>query len=153
AAVARAELPDGRRRLAADVFLAEDGAVAGRLDTHPLGERVDDAHADAVQPAGHLVAATAELAAGVEDGVDDLERILARRVLPDRHAAAVVDDLDHAVGVEGDRDRGRMTGHRLVDRVVDDLPDEVVQTAIVGRPDVHPGTPPNGFQTLEDLDA
>jgi hypothetical protein len=36
-----------------------------------------------VEAAGHLVAATAELAAGVEDGVDDLEGILTGRVPAD----------------------------------------------------------------------
>ena len=43
-----------------------------------------------MQAAGDLVAAAAELAAGVEDRVDDLERVLAGRVLADRDAAAVV---------------------------------------------------------------
>ena len=95
----RADLLDRRRRLAARVLLGPDAAVAGRLDPHPLGQGVDDAHADAVEAAGDLVAAAAELAAGVEHRVDDLERVLARRVLADRHAAAVVDDLDHAVRV------------------------------------------------------
>ena len=56
------------------------------------GERVDDRDADAVEAAGDLVAAAAELAAGVEDGVDDLEGVLAGGVLPDRDAAAVVLD-------------------------------------------------------------
>ena len=44
-----------------------------------IGQRVDDAHAHAVEAAGDLVAAAAELAAGVEDGVDDLEGVLAGR--------------------------------------------------------------------------
>ena len=79
-------------RLAAVVVLRPDLAVASRLDVQPLGQRVDDADADAVEAAGDLVAAAAELAAGVEHGVDDLQGVLAGLLLPaDRHAAAVVD--------------------------------------------------------------
>ena len=37
----------------------------------------------------------------------------------------------------------------LVDRVVDDLPDQVVQTADVGVPDVHRRPAPDGLQSLE----
>ncbi len=39
------------------VLLGEDVAVAADLHAQPLGQRVDDGHADAVQPAGDLVAA------------------------------------------------------------------------------------------------
>ena len=80
----------GPSRLAAHVFLRPDRSVAGRFDAHPRGQRVDDADADAVQAARDLVAAAAELAARVEDRVDDLEGILAGRMLADRDAAAVV---------------------------------------------------------------
>ena len=52
-----------------------DVAVALDLDLQRLGQRVDDRDADAVEAAGDLVAvAVAELAAGVEDRHDDLER-------------------------------------------------------------------------------
>ena len=100
----RADLLDRARRLAARVLLRPDEPVARRFDAHPRRQRVDDADADAVQAARHLVAAAAELAAGMEDGMDDLERVLAGGVLADRHAAAVVLDDDDAVRL--DRDRG-----------------------------------------------
>ena len=96
-AALRADLLDRTGRLAALVFLRPDRAVAGRFDAHPRGQGVDDADPHAVQTAGDLVPAAAELAAGMEDGVDDLEGVLAGRVLADRDAAAVVDDRDHAV--------------------------------------------------------
>ncbi len=149
----RPDLRDRPLRLAANVFLGPDAPVAGRFDPQELRQGVDDADADAVQPAGHLVAAAAELAACVEDRVDDLERVLAGRVLPDRDAATVVDDLDHVVGVDRHLDRRRVAGHRLVDRVVDHLPDEMMETSFVGRADVHAGAPADGFEALEDLDA
>ena len=139
--------------LAALVFLCPDEAVAGGLDAHPRRQRVDDADADAVQTARDLVAAAAELAARVEHGVDDLERVLAGRVLADRHAAAVVLDGHDAVGLDRDLDRLGVAGHRLVDRVVDDLPDEVVEAARVGRADVHARALADSLEALEDLDA
>ncbi len=135
------------------VFLGPDRAVAGRFDAHPRGQRVDDADADAVQTAGHLVAAATELPACVEDGVDDLQGVLAGRMLADRDAAAVVGDGDLAVHRDRDVDGRRLAGHRLVDRVVDDLPDEVVQATGVGRADVHARALADGFEALEDLDA
>jgi hypothetical protein len=42
---------------------------------------------------------------------------------------------------------------RLVDRVVDDLVDEVVQAARPRRADVHAGTLADGFEALEDRDV
>jgi hypothetical protein len=60
---------------AALVLLAPDVALAADLDLERLAQRVDDRDADAVQAAGHLVAAAvAELAAGVQDGEHDLDR-------------------------------------------------------------------------------
>ena len=149
----RSDLDHLRGGLAAGVFLGPDEAVAGRFDAHPLGERVDDADTDAVQAARDLVAALLELRAGVEDRVDHLERVDSALVPADRHAATVVLDGDHAVGGDLDRDPCREAGHRLVDRVVDDLPDEVVQAPGVGRADVHAGALPDGLEALEDLDA
>ena len=85
--------------LAAHVRLRPDLAVAHGLDGQRLRERVDDADADAVEAAGDLVAATAELAAGVEHGVHHLEGVLAGLLLAAHgHAAAVVGVADGAVG-------------------------------------------------------
>jgi hypothetical protein len=153
AAALRPDLRDRHARLAALVLLGPDVAIPGRLDAEEVGQGVDDAHSDAVEPARDLVAAAAELAAGMEDGVDDLEGVLPGGVLADRHAAAVVDHLERVVWLDRDPDRRGVAGHRLVERVVDDLPDEVVEAADVGRADVHPGPSPDRLQALEDLDA
>ena len=45
-----------------------------------------------------------------------------------------------------------VAGQRLVDRVVDDLPDEVVQAALAGRADVHAGALAHRLEALEDGD-
>ena len=149
------DLLDRRRRLAPGVFLGVDRAVAGRFHPHPLRERVDHAHADPVEAAGDLVARgiAAELAAGVEHGMDDFEGVLAGGMLADRHAAPVVLHGQRAVGPDRHEDLPGVAGHRLVDRVVDDLPDEVVEAAFVGRADVHARAPTDRLQPLQDLDA
>ena len=119
------------------------------------GQRVDDRDAHAVQAARHLVAAAAELAAGVQHGQHDLGRrgLAVLGVTADRDAPAVVDDLAAAVGQQRDVDAGAVAGHGLVDRVVDDLVDEVVQPGRAGGADVHARTPADGFETFENLDV
>ena len=71
-------------RHAARELLAVDLPVAAHLGDEPLGERVDDRDADAVEAARDLVAVAAELAAGVELRQHDGER----------RQALVLDDVD-----------------------------------------------------------
>ena len=85
--------------------------------------------------------------------MDDLERVDPALVPADRHAATVVLDGHQAVGRDLHGDPGGIAGHRLVDRVVDDLPDEVMQAARVGRADVHARALADRLEALEDLDA
>ena len=58
-----------------------------------------------------------------------------------------------AVGEDRHLDVVAVAGERLVDGVVDDLVDEVVQTARTGRPDVHAGPLAHRFETFENLDG
>ena len=118
------------------------------------GERVDHRDADAVQAAGDLVAAAAELAAGVEHGQHD------------RHGGQLLARARRRRGCRGRcrrpgcRRRRRIVtsirvavaGQRLVDGVVDDLLDEVVQAALAGRADVHAGALADRLEPLEHLD-
>ena len=142
-------------RHAALVGLCPLVAVAPDGELEALGERVDDGDADAVQPAGDLVAATvAELATRVKNGQHDLGcglPLLLHRV--DGDAAPVVGDRHARVGVDRDLDVVALAGERFVDRVVHDLVDEVVESARAGRPDVHTRALANGFETFEDGDV
>ena len=141
------------QRLAALVALLVRVVVAPDFQIEPLRQRVDDRHADAVQAARHLVGAVVELAAGVQDRQRDFGGRLAALVHVGRNAAAVVDDADRVVEVNRDVDFGAETGERFVDRVVDDLVDQVMQS---GRPrgaDVHRRTLADRFKAFEDLDA
>ena len=88
-----------------------DLAAAVHLDVEPRGEGVDHRGADAVQAAGGGVGAAAELAAGVQLGHHDLDAGEPGLGLDvDRDAAAVVADLDRAVGVQHDLDAVAVAG-------------------------------------------
>ena len=126
-------------------------AVPVHLDVQPRGQRVHHGRADAVQAAGGGVGAAAELAARVQPGHDELDAgQLGLALVVDRDAAAVVADLGGAVGVQDDLDPGAVAAERLVDRVVEDLPEAVLQPAAVGRADVHAGALAHRVQALED---
>ena len=138
---------------AAGEFHLVDLALLVDLDLEPLGQGVDDRRADAVQAAGDLVAAAAELAAGVQDREDDLKRGPAGLGLDiDGDAAAVVADCDRVAGVDRDPDVVAEAGERLVDGVVDDLIDQVVQSGLGGRADVHARALADGLEAFQNLD-
>ena len=118
----------------------------------PLAQSVDDGRAHAVQAAGDLIAAAAELAAGVEHGIHDLQSRTSGLGL-DVHGntTAVVGDGDGVAGVDGHGNMLTVSGQRLVDGVVHDFIDQVVQTGGGGRADIHTGSFPHRFQTLQNL--
>ncbi len=151
---------DRRHRPAALVPLAIDLAVAADLDLEPFRQGVDGRNADAVQSGSDLVAAAAELAAGMEDGHHHLQGVhrlaagpFLRWVWPDRDTPTVILDRHRVVGVDDDLDPVAGAGQRLVDRVVDDLLHEVVQAPEVGRADVHARPAAHGLQSLQDLNV
>ena len=128
--------------------------VAVHVELEPLGQRVDHRDADAVQAAGDLVALAAELAAGVQYGEHDLGgRLVVLRHDADRDAAPVVEHDDRVVGLDGDGDAVGIAGERFVDRVVDDLVDQVVEAPRPRGADVHAGTLADRVEALEDCDV
>ena len=123
------------------------------LDLELLAERVDDRCADAMQSARHFVGTVFELAARMQDGMHDFERrALFGRMHVDRDAAAVVLDRNAIVAQNDDIDLGAKSGQRLIDRVVDDLGDQMMQPALGGVTDVHAGAFANRLETFENLD-
>ena len=135
-----------------ELLLPQLAAVA-HLDLEVAGERVHHRDAHAVQTAGDLVAAATELAARVQHGQRERH---GRQLLAGRgvggDATTVVLDADAAVGLEGDDDPVAVARERLVDRVVHDLPDQVVQAALAGGADVHARPLAHRLQAFEDLD-
>ena len=116
---------------------------------------VNDRNPHAVQTAADVIAAVlaAELAAGVELGHHDVDGRCSTRMHLDGDSAAVVTNLDPTVIEHPHVDFGRVSGHCFVDRVIDDLPHEVVQTTLAGGADVHAGTFADGLQTFENSDG
>ena len=133
----------------------EAHALGGRrpldVDVHARRQRVDDRQADAVQAARGDVRAATELAAGVQLGGDHLDAGQpGLGLLVGGDAATVVVDLGRPVGVQGHLDGVRGAGQRLVDPVVDDLPQAVHETAGVGGADVHARALAHRLEPLED---
>ena len=133
--------------LTPDVPLLTDLHVQGR------GQRVDDGDTDAVQTTGDRVGLSVELSARVQRGEDDLHgRTLLHGVDTDRDTAPVVGHPEAAVGQQGHLDGVGVTRQGLVDRVVDHLVHQVVQTALAGGADVHTRALAYCLKPLENRD-
>ena len=130
-------------------------AVAVDLHHQAAGQRVDDRDADAVQSAGDLVTIAAELRTRVQRGHDDLGRGLVPvlAMVVDRDATTVVGHATTAVCEQCHVDPRGFARHRLVDRVVDDLVHEVVQSGRTRRSDVHARALAHGLEALEHGDV
>ena len=72
------------------------------------------------------------------------------RVDADGNAVAIVGDAHIVVGEECDLDIVTAVHHRLVARVVEDLPNEVMEAFGTRRPDVHAGALPDRLEPFED---
>ena len=96
-------------------FALDEDVDAGR-------QRVDHADADAVQTARKGVVLAAELTASMKAGEDQFDAGDAFIWMDiDRHAATIVGYFATTIGKQRDINATRMSGQRLVDRVVDDL--------------------------------
>jgi hypothetical protein len=77
--------------------------------------------------------------------------VFTRRVWVNWDAAAVVVDAAAAVGLQRDDNAVAHTGHGFVDRIVNDFPDQVVQTLQTGGADVHTRSLADWVESLEHL--
>jgi hypothetical protein len=140
-------------RVAPLVGLVPDVAVLVHLHLGADREGVHDRDADPMQATGYRIGLAVELAARMQRGHDDLKRgPVLHRVLVNGDAAAVVYDPDTAVGQQCHLDVGGVASHRLVDRVVHNFLDQVVQTALAGRADVHAGPFADSLQPFKNRD-
>ena len=144
----------GDRVAAVRVLLAPVVPVAAYLGDEAVTQCVDHGHADTVQPAGDGVAATTELAAGMQDRHDHLEGGLALgRVHRDRDASAIVGDAYAAVGHEPHVDLGGVARKGFVHSVIHNLVHKVVEPTLTGRSDIHARSLTNGLETFQDCDV
>ena len=135
--------------LSAGKFHLVDVPVFVDLDLQPLAEGVDHAGAHPVESAGDLVAPAAELAPGVEHGKHHLQGRQPRlRLDIHRDAPPIVSDSDGIPLVDRDGNLRAVPGQRLVNGVIHNLIDQVVETGLTGRADIHPRPLPHGLQTL-----
>ena len=128
---------------------ADEFAVMGNFRHEPLGKRVDNGCADAVQTACGLIAAFAgEFSAGVEHGENNLQRILSAGMFSDRHTAAFIFDRTGAVLIERDRNLLSESVQRFVHGIINDLPDQMVKTMGIRGTDIHARTLPYRVKSL-----
>ena len=97
-------LPEGFQLRRGDAFfigLFPDFALAPDLEVEPIGERVDDRNADAVQSARNFIGLAVEFSAGVQHRHHDFGGgLLFRGVHVNGNAAAVVDYGDAVIVVD-----------------------------------------------------
>ena len=107
-----------------------------------------------MESAGYLVAVGVELPAGVEFRHHDFGGgylFLGMKV--SRNATPVIDNGYRVVDVDGHRDVGTMSRQSLINRIIDDLIDEVMKAVLTCRPDIHRGAETDGLEALQDLDV
>ena len=115
-------------------------SVTPNFELQPLRKKIHARNTDAVQSARNLVGIRIELAARVQNGHHDLGRRTALLLVhPDGNSAAVINDGDRVIHMDRHLDRVAKPGKGLVNRVVNDLVNQVMQPQVTGRTDVHRG--------------
>ena len=121
-------------------------------DLHPFAQGIHHGHTNAMQAAGHLVATSSKLAAGMQHGEHRLQGTLACAWMHiGRNAAAVIGHRSRAVSTQHHNDAIAMPCEGLVHRVIHHLVHQVVQTTGSGGADVHARAFPDGLKPLQHL--
>ena len=119
-----------------------------------FGKKVDARHTDAVQSARNLVSVRIELSAGVQLGHDDFGGGLPFFLHHvHRNAAAVINHRDRVVEVNHHFNRVAITCQRFIDRIINNFVNQVMESQLAGRSDVHRGPFAHGFATFKNGDS
>ena len=130
-----------------------DLAVARDFHFEPVGKCVRAFRADAVQTAGIFVSALPEFSAGVQIGQHQLDRRhLPFRMHVDRNAAAVVAHRNRSIDMNRHFNLVAKTGEMFVDRIIENLENHVVQTALIRVADVHARALSDCFEAFQFVD-
>ena len=141
-----------RRGDTAHVFLGIQHSVAPHLSPKVLGKTVYHRGTNAVEPAGHLVGPSAELATGVQGRHHSFQCALAGSgMYVDRDAPAIVRNGNKAVRRDIQIDPGAVAGHCLVHCIVENFYHQVLQTAQPGGADVHAWADSYRLEALKHL--
>ena len=127
-------------------------SLAAHFDVHAGGQRVHHGDTHAVQTAGNGIAATAELAAGVQLGHHGFHAgdTFARHDI-DGDATAIVHDANAVIRQNRDFDMAGVTCQRLIHRIIDDLIHQMVQAARTSGSDIHAWADTHGLKTFKNL--
>ncbi len=130
-----------------------DFALARDFHFEPVGKCVRAFRAHAVQAAGIFVSALSEFSPGVQICQHQLDR----RHFPFRmnihwDPAAVVAHRNRPIDMNGHFDSVATSSQMFVDGIVENFENHVMQTALVGVADVHPGSLAHCFQALQFVD-
>ena len=107
-----------------------------------------------MQPTRNFVGVAIEFAAGVENRENHFRRgTFFRGMHVHGDAAAVVGDGDGIIGVHGNVDFVGEAGHGFVHGIVNDFPNQVMQTHFAGGADVHRRTQAHGLQAAENFNG
>ena len=127
--------------------------VASDIDGEPLGQRVGDGRAHAVQTAGIGILSAVEFRARVQLREDDFHAAdFEFRVFVDGDTSAVVGHSRDVVVEQLNRHGIAEAVCDLVDAVVDYLPKNVVQAFDARRTDVHTGAFSDRVESFENTD-
>lgn len=151
----RPNLRDWTLRLSTPIRLLVLVPVAMNSGDHLFGQRVDDRRSNPVQAAGSSIILVREFAAGVQDRQHNFQRGRLRLgMLLNRDATSVVLHRDRlAVLVQRHIDAIAFAGEMLIDRVIDDFPNQMVQPARIDATDIHCRSTTHGLQAFENLDV
>lgn len=136
------------------VLLHPADSIAPHLGCQTARQGAGDTGPDTEEAHGHSVAAARLRHPGVHAGQQSFEAGTAG--VPgglDGDTGPVVGDTYAAVGREGDLDGAGTAGQDFVHRPFGDIEHDLVQATLAGRADVHSRPLPNGFQSLQHLDA
>ena len=150
----RADLLDIVQRLALGILLAIGLAFAVNFCREVVGKCIDAAYAHTVQTAGNLIAALAELTAGVQHCEHDLQcGTLLLLVQAHGDTAAVICYPYRIAFQDGHLDVCAEARQSLVDGVVHHLIYQMMKSSCRDIADVHRRSLADRFQTLQDLDT
>ena len=106
-----------------------------------------------MQAAGDLVGPATELTSGVQGGHYGFQCCFSCSWMDiDGDTPTIIDNRDYPFGVQRNFHRIAEASHGLIDRVIKNFVNQVMQTALVGAADVHPGADSDRFQSLKNLD-
>ena len=132
--------------------LAVEMAVVSHLHLQPFGKGVHHAGAHAMETAGNLVAAAAELAAGMEDGEDHRHRRQPCLLLDThRDTPAVIGNPDDVPREDIHLNMGAVPRQGFINGVIYNFIDQVMEALGAGRADVHARPLPHRFQPFQYL--